>query len=137
MTALDVNLTEETIFTWGAPPLKFGAGAVDEIGFEMAGYGAERVLIVTDPGIHAIGAPERIADSLSRHGVRVEVRALPRALPRAQTATAETLARHVADSGSDLLVMGAYGHSRLREAILGGTTRAMLEHVPVPVLMMH
>ena len=38
-----IDLTEETIFTWGAPPLKFGAGAVDEIGFEMAQYGARRV----------------------------------------------------------------------------------------------
>ena len=33
------HLTEETIFTWGAPPLKFGAGAVDEVGFEMAQFG--------------------------------------------------------------------------------------------------
>jgi hypothetical protein len=45
MSVPEVSLTEETIFTWGAPPLKFGAGAVDEIGFEMAGYRARRVLI--------------------------------------------------------------------------------------------
>ena len=38
-----LDLTEETIFTWGAPPLKFGAGAVDEIGFDMAQFGARRV----------------------------------------------------------------------------------------------
>jgi hydroxyacid-oxoacid transhydrogenase len=49
-----VDLTEETIFTWGAPPLKFGAGAVDEIGFEMAQYGARRVLILTDPRINEL-----------------------------------------------------------------------------------
>jgi hydroxyacid-oxoacid transhydrogenase len=65
--------TEETIFTWGAPPLKFGAGASDEIGFEMAGYGAERVLIVTDPGVGALGIPQRIADNLARYGVRSEI----------------------------------------------------------------
>ena len=54
-------LTEETIFTWGAPPLKFGAGALDEIGFELAQYGAKRVLIVTDPSIsaHRHPAPDR------------------------------------------------------------------------------
>ena len=57
MTGAD--LTEETIFTWGAPPLKFGAGAVDEIGFEMAQFGARRVLILTDPQINALGIPAR------------------------------------------------------------------------------
>ena len=58
MTSFHVpELTEETIFTWGAPPLKFGAGAIDEIGFELAAHGVKRVLIVTDPGVSALGAP--------------------------------------------------------------------------------
>ena len=52
---LGTDLTEETIFTWGAPPLKFGAGAVDEIGFEMAQFGARRVLIITDPSHTVVG----------------------------------------------------------------------------------
>ena len=64
---------EETIFTWGAPPLKFGAGAVDEIGFEMTQLGAQRVLIITDPHLVATGIPQRIADSLSANGIRSEV----------------------------------------------------------------
>ena len=54
---IDPSSPEETIFTWGAPPLKFGAGASDEVGFEMSGYGVRRVLIVTDHGIHALGVP--------------------------------------------------------------------------------
>jgi alcohol dehydrogenase class IV len=66
-------LTEETIFTWGAPPLKFGAGAVDETGFEMAQFGAKRVLILTDPSINALGIPARIADSLTRYGITSEI----------------------------------------------------------------
>ena len=66
-------LTEETIFTWGAPPLKFGAGAVDEIGFEMAQHGAKRVLILTDPGISQLGIPARIAESLTRYGITSEI----------------------------------------------------------------
>jgi alcohol dehydrogenase class IV len=70
---LGVDLTEETIFTWGAPPLKFGAGAVDEIGFEMAQFGAKRVLILTDTQINALGIPARIADSLTRYGITSEV----------------------------------------------------------------
>jgi nucleotide-binding universal stress UspA family protein len=44
---------------------------------------------------------------------------------------------HVADSGGDLVVMGAYGHSRLREMVLGGMTRDMLRSMTVPVLMAH
>jgi hydroxyacid-oxoacid transhydrogenase len=65
--------TEETIFTWGAPPLKFGAGAVDEIGFEMAQHGARRVLILTDPRINELGVPARIAESLAKEGIRSEI----------------------------------------------------------------
>jgi hydroxyacid-oxoacid transhydrogenase len=65
--------TEETIFTWGAPPLKFGAGAVDEIGFEMSTFGVRRVLIVTDPGINALGVPTRIADSLRKYEISSEI----------------------------------------------------------------
>jgi hydroxyacid-oxoacid transhydrogenase len=67
------GLTEETIFTWGAPPLKFGAGAVDEIGFEMAQFGARRVLILTDPRINELGLPARIAESLTKHGITSEI----------------------------------------------------------------
>ncbi len=66
-----MSMTEETIFTWGAPPLKFGAGAVDEIGFELTQYqDVRRVLIITDPGINASGIPQRIQDQLA--AVRIE-----------------------------------------------------------------
>jgi hydroxyacid-oxoacid transhydrogenase len=65
--------TEETIFTWGAPPLKFGAGAVDEIGFEMAQYQAKRVLILTDTRISELGIPARIAESLTKYGISSEI----------------------------------------------------------------
>jgi hydroxyacid-oxoacid transhydrogenase len=65
--------TEETIFTWGAPPLKFGAGALDEIGFELSQYGVQRVLIITDPTINATGIPQRIVDLLQAHGISSEV----------------------------------------------------------------
>ena len=64
---------EETIFTWGAPPLKFGAGAAYEIGFDMAGLGVRRVLVVTDPGVNACGAPSRIADALRLYDIEAEV----------------------------------------------------------------
>jgi nucleotide-binding universal stress UspA family protein len=49
----------------------------------------------------------------------------------------DMIQRHVTDCDADLLVMGAYGHSRFREAILGGATRNLLEQATVPVLMAH
>ena len=66
-------MAEETIFTWGAPPLKFGPGAADEVGFEMTGFGVRRVLIVTDHGVSALGAPQRIADALRRYEIESEI----------------------------------------------------------------
>jgi nucleotide-binding universal stress UspA family protein len=49
----------------------------------------------------------------------------------------DTILGHIKDLGADLLVMGAYGHSRLREFVLGGVTKRILAHTPVPVLMSH
>ena len=62
-------MTSETIFTYGAPSLKFGEGSADEIGADLRALGATRALIVTDAGIVATGAPERIATSLRSAGV--------------------------------------------------------------------
>jgi alcohol dehydrogenase class IV len=67
------QLTEETIFTWGAPPLKFGAGALDEVGFEMSQFNVKRVLILTDPTINRTGIPARIADLLQQRGISSEI----------------------------------------------------------------
>jgi hydroxyacid-oxoacid transhydrogenase len=63
----------ETIFTWGAPPLKFGVGALDEIGFDCAQLGLERVLIVTDEGVVATGIPGRAAESMQNAGLKPTV----------------------------------------------------------------
>ena len=50
---------------------------------------------------------------------------------------ADVLLAQVRDSEADLLVMGGYGHSRLREMLLGGVTRSMLERMTVPLLISH
>ena len=63
----------ETVFTWGAPPLKFGVGALDEIGFDCAQLGLERVLIVTDEGVAATGIPGRAAESMQSAGLKPTV----------------------------------------------------------------
>ncbi|MEO7744619.1 MAG: hydroxyacid-oxoacid transhydrogenase [Actinomycetota bacterium] len=66
-------MSSETIFTYGAPQLKFGAGASDEIGYDLAQLGVTRVLVVTDPGVAATGLPERVAERIRGFGVEAEV----------------------------------------------------------------
>ncbi len=63
----------ETVFTYGAPLLKFGAGSSDEIGFDLSNYGVHRALVVTDKGIAATGSPQRIADHMSAFGISAQV----------------------------------------------------------------
>jgi nucleotide-binding universal stress UspA family protein len=52
-------------------------------------------------------------------------------------AVADALLSHAADSSADFVVMGGYGHSRLREFILGGATRTVLQSMTVPTLLSH
>ncbi|WP_323766690.1 universal stress protein [Marinovum sp.] len=98
---------------------------------------ADRVAVtVIDPPVHGPtrsdpGGP--LSQYLARHGVKVEIDILSRSLPR----VSEVLARYCTDADADMLVMGAYGHSRFREAILGGATRDLLEHARLPVFMAH
>ncbi|MDN5892520.1 MAG: iron-containing alcohol dehydrogenase [Nocardioides sp.] len=63
----------ETVFTYGAPQLKFGSGASDEVGYDLAQYGVSRVLVVTDPGVAATGLPQRVADQMAKFDVEALV----------------------------------------------------------------
>jgi alcohol dehydrogenase class IV len=63
----------ETVFTWGAPPLKFGVGAIDEIGFDCGQMGLSRVLIITDEGVAAAGFPQRAAESMQNAGLKPSI----------------------------------------------------------------
>jgi alcohol dehydrogenase class IV len=63
----------ESVFTYGAPQLKFGAGSSAEIGYDLTRYGARRVLVVTDPGVAATGGPQRIAEQMKAYGIEAEV----------------------------------------------------------------
>jgi nucleotide-binding universal stress UspA family protein len=74
-----------------------------------------------------------IAAYLKRHGVEAEVRNTDAAGSDAGTAILEA----ARTSKADLVVMGAYGRSRLREWVLGGATRTVLDYMDVPVLMAH
>lgn len=73
-----------------------------------------------------------IARWLAEHGVTCRIERVS-----AEVDPADTILNWVSDNGADLIVMGAYGHSRLRETILGGTTRGILRHMTVPVLIAH
>jgi nucleotide-binding universal stress UspA family protein len=74
-----------------------------------------------------------LGQHLARHGIKVDVKRIT----SPDIDTASTILSYAADSSTDLIVMGGYGHSRLREFILGGVTHAMLQSMTVPVLMSH
>jgi len=75
-----------------------------------------------------------IALYLARHDIKVEV---ARQTTDRHVDLGNALLSHVADFGADLLVMGGYGHARLREVLLGGVTRTVLTSMTIPVLMSH
>jgi alcohol dehydrogenase class IV len=63
----------ESVFTYGAPLLKFGSGASDEIGYDLSRYGVRRVLVVTDAGLAATGIPQRVADQMAQFDIEAHV----------------------------------------------------------------
>ena len=97
---------------------------------------ADRVTVLAvDPDEHALGdAPGAdIALHLARHGITVEAARIE----SQGLNPADVLLNRVADLSADMIVMGAYGRSRVRELILGGVTHDILRHMTVPVLMSH
>ena len=84
-----------------------------------------------DPHAPAPGAP--LATYLRHHGIAANVETRT----RDGNSTAGAIAAYGSQIGANLLVMGGYGHSRLREFLLGGTTRSMLRDFDLPVLMVH
>jgi nucleotide-binding universal stress UspA family protein len=84
-------------------------------------------------GEHGAVAGADIGLYLARHGVRVEVKTDH----GAEIDVGNELLSRAADLDVDLLVMGGYGHSRLKEWVLGGATRTILESMTAPVLMSH
>lgn len=100
---------------------------------------AEKVTVVSlneskdEPGIHPIPGAD-IGLLLARHNVNAEVAALDGVN---DVPMGDMLISHASELGADLVVMGAYGHSRWQELVMGGATRTMLESMRVPVLMSH
>lgn len=92
---------------------------------------AERVLLLC--GVREGAPPPGIPGILQEHGIEAE----PHLLPIGPGVFGERLLAEAHRLGADLLVMGAFAHSPLREMILGGVTRYMLAHADMPVLMRH
>jgi nucleotide-binding universal stress UspA family protein len=79
------------------------------------------------------GPAADLVQHLSRHGVHAEASAIT----SDDVEAGALLLSRAADLAADLLVMGAYGHSRLREVVLGGATREIFRSMTLPVLMAH
>lgn len=98
--------------------------------------GAEEVSVtLVDPEASELGSGAEpgadIAAYLARHGVKVRVDRLP---SQGRT-VAEILSRHAVDFAADMIVMGGYGHSRLRQRIFGGVTKSLIDTPPLPLFL--
>lgn len=103
-----------------ALPFLRAAEEVEITVIDPSPYGPER----SEPG-------QALAQMLVRHGVRAEVAVLAKTRPQ----VSDVIHQRATEIGADMVVMGAYGHSRFRQAILGGATRNTLEKTRVPVFM--
>src|SRR6185437_11051024 len=99
---------------------------------------ADSVTVLTiNPERDGDGQPDRSTAEIARHLARHGIEAEASHIDAADIEVGEALLSRAADLDSDLIVMGGYGHSRLREFALGGTTRTLLQHMTVPVLLSH
>ncbi|MGB6287797.1 MAG: universal stress protein [Xanthobacteraceae bacterium] len=93
----------------------------------------EIVIVASDRGKRDEIEGADIGQHLARHGLKVDVHRIS----GGNIDVGDALLSHAADSGADFMVMGGYGHSRLREFVLGGVTRSIFESMTLPVLLSH
>jgi nucleotide-binding universal stress UspA family protein len=91
----------------------------------------ETTVLTVDAGTELAASASQLAAALSRHGCNASVSELS----SNGRPVADVIAAQVNMSAADLLVMGAYGHSRLREFLFGGVTKSLLESMPVATFM--
>jgi nucleotide-binding universal stress UspA family protein len=103
------------------------------IPFLRRANGVEIVTVGTDVAAAAATSAADLSRHLGRHGVKAEVKRIEPGNLKVSAAILD----YAGKSGAGMLVMGGYGHSRLREFILGGTTRGVLAAMTVPTLMSH
>ena len=100
--------------------------------------GAERVTVIyVGTGETQLERARPSLDRIVHHLQRHAIKAGGEEAPRGDIAISDLLLSRAADLGADMIVAGAYHHSPLREALLGGVSRELLQHMTVPVLMSH
>ena len=154
--AVETMISESTLFGSGRPvlivpyiqkaPLKLdrvmvcwdgsrpAARAVaDAMPFFERAKQIEVVIVTNEPGKNNELEGVDMGQHLARHKLDVEIRRIP----RGDIDVADALLSYAANSGVDFMVMGGYGHSRMREFVLGGVTRSIFHSTAVPTLMSH
>jgi nucleotide-binding universal stress UspA family protein len=112
------------------------AMAAARAGTHLMKQARKTTITIVDPPVHAANRSDpggKLANYLAQHGAKVDVAIHARTQPSIAT----QLLGRATENGVELMIMGAYGHSRMREAILGGVTRDMLRLTTLPVLMAH
>jgi nucleotide-binding universal stress UspA family protein len=130
-----VNLSPKTVIVGWNSTLEAGSAVRQSLDLLAQAENVHVVLVDPTARSYAMGEEPGadVAVFLSRHGMKVTVEALA----SGGLDPAIVLQRHASDIGAELIVMGAYGHSQLRERLFGGTTQTMLSHAGTPVLMAH
>jgi nucleotide-binding universal stress UspA family protein len=105
----------------------------DAMPFLTRAKSVDLVIVTTDRAQSDEITGGAMGQHLARHDIRVDVKRIV----ATDTAVADTILSYAADVAADFIVMGGYGHSRLREFILGGATRGILQSMTVPVMMSH
>jgi nucleotide-binding universal stress UspA family protein len=105
----------------------------DALPFLKRAKAVDIVIVATSRARQDETAGTDMARHLARHDLKVEIRRIV----ADDVNVANMILSHASDSGADFIVMGGYGHSRLREFILGGATRGILQQLTLPVLMAH
>jgi nucleotide-binding universal stress UspA family protein len=123
---------DRVMIAWDAS--RSAARAVaDAMPFLHKAGAVEVVIVASEPPKSDEVPGADIGQHLARHDLNVEVKRIV----STDMDVANTLLSHAADISADFMVMGGYGHSRLREFVLGGATRGILTSMTVPVLMSH
>lgn len=94
-------------------------------------------VLSVNPDVSSNGGRREPGADISRHLARHGAHVTAARTIAGELSVGDAILADIGNNGIDLLVMGAYGHSRLREFVLGGVTRHMLAHMTVPVLMSH
>jgi nucleotide-binding universal stress UspA family protein len=127
------SLGRNVVVAW--KPVREAARAAFDALPLLKGADAVHVLEVTEPGsTRSSASPDTsIAAALGRHGLKP----ILRSSLAVDISIGDEILSRLADVGADLLVMGAYGHSRLRELVFGGATRHIAQCMTVPTLFSH